>query len=158
MNALSPKNSAEGEGIIGPHAGIKELDLECAVGDMPWLADHLMHLLLTHHALALFIHVAAIADALEMVSPHKRDEGCERRVGDWFGHADRMRLLLAFDRESVRHVVSRSLRWSRSVGRQVKEVALDHQSVKLTLLLQRELRAVHDQRRAYQTGKAAFLL
>jgi hypothetical protein len=125
---------------------------------MPWLADQLKHLLLTHHALVLFIHVAAIADALEMVSLHKRNESCERRVGHWIRQADRMALLFALDRKRVGYVVSRSLRWSRSVGRQVKEVALDHQSVKLTLLLQRELRAVHDQRRAYQTGKAAFLL
>src|SRR5262249_42450659 len=99
-----------------------------------------------------------VADALRVAPLHKRDESCERRVGHWIRHADRVGLLLALDREGVGHVVSGSFQWSRSVGRQLKEVAIDNQPVKFALLLRRELRAVHDQRRAYQPGKAALLL
>jgi hypothetical protein len=40
----------------------------------------------------------------------------------------------------------------------VKEVALDYQLIKLALLLWGELRAVQDQRRAYQSSEAALLL
>src|SRR5690349_8166468 len=95
---------------------------------------------------------------LQVRALHKRNEGCERCVCHWIRHADRVGLLLALGRQRVGHVIGGTLRRGRTVGRQVKEVARDHQSVKLALLVWGKLRAVHGQWRAYYPSKAALLL